>query len=308
MGTLCLSFDHTITMATTIGLILLACICTIQCMWVKEMENVGVFQGDIMLDPDEKEGIWKTNSFASIKGGRWPNAKIPYVIESSIRQQGVNAINQAIEDYHQYTCLRFVKRTTESTYVRFFRGGGCYSPVGYRAGRNNGISIGIGCEYKSTVMHEIGHTIGIYHEQSRPDRDNYVNIIWNNITPRMQYNFNKQAAADINSLGTTYDYRSMMHYNARAFGNGKITIQTSDPKMQNVIGRYRGFSEIDKKQINLMYCDGEVKPTNSPPTNPPPSNCKDLQTSCGYWAGKGYCTHSFVDYMKRYCKKSCNLC
>ena len=57
----------------------------------------------------------------------------------------------------------------------------CSSPVGYRSGRRNDISLGRGCQYLGTTLHEIGHSIGLYHEQSRPDRDNYVRIIWNNI-------------------------------------------------------------------------------------------------------------------------------
>lgn len=57
----------------------------------------------------------------------------------------------------------------------------CSSPVGYRYGRRNDISLGGGCQYLGTTMHEIGHSIGLYHEQSRPDRDRYVRIIWNNI-------------------------------------------------------------------------------------------------------------------------------
>ena len=57
----------------------------------------------------------------------------------------------------------------------------CSSPVGYRNGRQNDISLGGGCQYLGTTMHEIGHSIGLYHEQSRPDRDKYVRIIWNNI-------------------------------------------------------------------------------------------------------------------------------
>ena len=44
----------------------------------------GMFEGDLVLDPDEREGKLKGNAFASIKGGRWPNARIPYYIESSI--------------------------------------------------------------------------------------------------------------------------------------------------------------------------------------------------------------------------------
>ena len=37
--------------------------------------------------------------------------------------------------------------------------------------------------------------------------------------------------------------------------------------------------------------------------------CVDNYTSyCPYWAGKGYCTQTYVSFMTKYCKKSCNVC
>ena len=47
------------------------------------------------------------------------------------------------------------------------------------------INIGQGCGNKGTVMHEIGHAVGFWHEHSRTDRDKYIKILNKHVMPGM---------------------------------------------------------------------------------------------------------------------------
>lgn len=63
--------------------------------------------------------------------------------------------------------------------------------------------------------------LGFWHEQSRMDRDNYVNIVEQNIQPNMLYNFKKLTINQIDNIGSPYDACSVMHYGDTAFAKVK---------------------------------------------------------------------------------------
>ena len=47
------------------------------------------------------------------------------------------------------------------------------------------------------IAHEIMHSLGIYHEMSRKDRDNYITINWGNIESGANNNFQQYSSYDI---------------------------------------------------------------------------------------------------------------
>ena len=58
----------------------------------------------------------------------------------------------------------------------------CYSRIGREPeGGEQVISIGFGCVRVGTVVHEIMHSLGFFHEHTRPDRDKFIHIEWTNI-------------------------------------------------------------------------------------------------------------------------------
>lgn len=59
----------------------------------------------------------------------------------------------------------------------------CYSSVGNQHVGKQRLSIGKNCDRLGTVEHEFLHALGFWHEQSRADRDDYVNIMWDRIEP-----------------------------------------------------------------------------------------------------------------------------
>ena len=69
------------------------------------------------------------------------------------------------------------------------------------------------------IVHELGHALGLRHEQTRPDRDNYVRIVKSNIPEKMHFNFKQYDYDEIDSQGLPYDYFSIMHYGEKVSVN-----------------------------------------------------------------------------------------
>lgn len=109
-----------------------------------------------------------------------------------------------------------------------------------------------GCSVGNTI-HELGHVMGLYHEQSRSDRNTFVRIHTAEIEAGAEHNFDIVAGATGRDLGT-YDLRSLMHYGAFAFARGaNPTITTVNPANQGLIGQRAGLSTGDILSLRQLY-------------------------------------------------------
>ncbi|KAL4240304.1 Meprin A subunit beta [Mactra antiquata] len=260
-------------------------------------ETSGLFEGDIDLQPGENP--LHRNAIAD-RNRRWANGVVPYEISSTYPSTVQNIFHQAMTEIQERTkvngktCIKFQPHQGESGFIRFVTGSGCHTPVGY-IGRQSSVTIGHGCERKGTVMHELLHALGFWHEQSRTDRDNYVTIHYDNIQKGHEGNFNRYGTGYIDMLGQPYDYGSIMHYSAYAFAidRSKMTIEPKQPGV--TIGQRVRLSNIDVKEIQLLYgCisssgqtggSGTFVTSAPPATSAPPSGSDfcDFEHNFCHW-------------------------
>nr|XP_035931067.1 bone morphogenetic protein 1 isoform X3 [Halichoerus grypus] len=114
----------------------------------------------------------------------WPDGVIPFVIGGNFTGSQRAVFRQAMRHWEKHTCVTFLERTDEDSYIVFtYRPCGCCSYVGRRGGGPQAISIGKNCDKFGIVVHELGHVIGFWHEHTRPDRDRHVSIVRENIQP-----------------------------------------------------------------------------------------------------------------------------
>ncbi len=145
--------------------------------------------------------------------------------------------------------VAFVSRTTQASYIRIVPSSGCSSYVGRQGGQQY-LYLGSGCSTGNTI-HELLHALGMYHEQSRCDRDGYVTIHWGNIQSGYSGNFNKHCTGATDVLD--YDEGSIMHYGPYAFSaNGQRTI-TSNRGLGHLMGQRSGMSSTDVGTVDWMY-------------------------------------------------------
>ncbi|NXG58919.1 BMP1 protein, partial [Hemiprocne comata] len=188
----------------------------------------------------------------------WPDGVIPYVISGNFSGDQRAIFRQAMRHWEKHTCVTFLERNDEDSYIVFtYRPCGCCSYVGRRGGGPQAISIGKNCDKFGIVVHELGHVIGFWHEHTRPDRDDHVSIIRENIQPGQEYNFLKMEPEEVESLGETYDFDSIMHYARNTFSRG-IFLDTILPKydingVRPAIGQRTRLSKGDIAQARKLY-------------------------------------------------------
>ncbi|XP_071479800.1 blastula protease 10-like [Diadema antillarum] len=257
----------------------------------EEEESEGAFQSDMMLtdaqwealnamlndqeqanndenDEDDDDGeeskSRKKRKAWIFENSRWPQKIVPYEITASSIPD-TNVILAAMQHWSDNTCLRFQPYSTSQRatlghddrvmFIKDYRG--CWSYVG-RIGGAQALSIGQGCANVGTVSHEIGHAIGFHHEQSRPDRDNYINVHWENIHEGSERNFYRYSWSQVTTEEVPYDVGSLMHYGMNYFSkNGLPTITTKDPALSGLLGNRDALTFNDIKLANIIYdCNG----------------------------------------------------
>ncbi|KAF8781682.1 astacin-like metalloprotease toxin 5 [Argiope bruennichi] len=223
------------------------------------LENPDLFEGDIIgLDiSDDRNAVARDERL-------WPRGVIPYVFDpglsSTVRLQ---MVLKAMWKYGNQTCIRFVPRTREANYVRIYPGQGCHSQIGMTKSKSiQTLSLGKGCGYLGTVLHELGHAVGFYHEHSRSDRDKWIKIFWENIKEGQESQFKRLEPAN-NRLLTPFDFNSIMLYGSYTFSKDKDRLKTMVGKDGRIIEPTREKTNLSKSDIirirKLYNCKPSVR-------------------------------------------------
>jgi len=202
----------------------------------------GAYAGDMILTPKQQAGMKNRNAINNL-GARWTNNLVPYWIDPSLKSIAP-MIKNAAEHIEWATggCVK-VRPTVggEKNWVRVFNGTGCNSAVGMTNRGQQDLSLGPGCYFVGTVIHEFLHAVGFDHEQNRPDRDEFLTIYWDNIQPDLKFAFDKRT----NGLTwTSFDYESIMLY-----GNNAFAKDYSKPTMVDKFGKRKLLHPYDRNQM-----------------------------------------------------------
>lgn len=180
------------------------------------------FGGMVFNESDDwQRSISTTRSATLANAARyWTNGDVYYVFDSNFDDS--LEVKYAMNTYQNNTGLRFFPGHGNGNYIRFRHGTSNYSDGVGMLGGQQIVTLANNYVY-GHALHEIGHSIGLFHEQNRTDRDNYITILWDNI----QSSKRSQFVIDSNTRDVCgFDFASVMLYPSDAFSkqNGLNTM------------------------------------------------------------------------------------
>jgi Astacin (Peptidase family M12A) len=205
-------------------------------------------QGNYVVSGDPLDGL-QGQSATTIFKNYWPKNTVVYDFDANLPQQKRSEFQTAIDKIVAKTHLRFVRRSNESIFVTIKQGNSCSSPVGRT---NNGVITIHPNAYcgVSGMIHEIGHTLGLWHEHQRKDRDGWINIkrYPSFSEDDWQANFGSNYVQD----SGPYDLSSIMHYRGGRY-NGFEIVATNPANNVILNAAVSDLSSGDVASINRIY-------------------------------------------------------
>lgn len=182
------------------------------------------------------------------------------------------------------TCVTFQESSSATNRIKFLNTGGCASYIGMKGGEQE-IWFGDGCEIFGTAVHEIMHTLGVFHTHSRYDRNDYLSVDLTGVPDNMVTNLAMESRSETYNA-VPFEYGSTMQYRYNTWG--EKTLAPKEPSYTYTMG-IRKVSFYDMVNINSRYtcsCSNSLDCANG--GYPNPSNCSQCICPSGF--GGATCT------------------
>lgn len=217
----------------------------------KVIDGLAIAQGDLILgrvDEGFKGERGKTEVLPPLP---WEGREIAYLIHPDLPNP--KRVHQALEILQTQTRLRFVPHAQQQDAIVFEPGTEhCLSALG-RVGGLQPIRLAPGCQSQE-VLHEVLHALGLLHEQSRPDRDQWVEVVWDEIESKYHPQFAKMPEVYFTHFrDLPFDFQSVMLYSPHAFAirPGAVTLRSRNDQLISPITE--GLSAGDIQKLNRLY-------------------------------------------------------
>lgn len=252
---------------------------------MEKLDSVYIFQGDILLSREQAEDfelpglsespetkgtilndskyIWPDGIVYFCFGDEAYSSTVPSVFFTQIDE-----IYEAMNYYHRTTGVEFRPVTIKSAgrsgryivekdYIQLIDGNGSWSMLGKQGGKQQ-LCLDPSWATAGTAIHELGHALGLLHEQCRVDRDNYINVNYNNIQSSKRHNFDKATGSTLR--GPFFDFNSIMLYGSyNSFANN-VSIPTMTRKDGSTWNAQRSY--LSAEDLNLISTKYTKSPCN----------------------------------------------
>jgi len=237
-----------------------------------------VVEGDILVPVESISGTYRSRL--------WTGGVVPYVFDTAVSDLNRQRMRAAMAEWEAVAAVHFRPRAGEPNYIQIKNSSGNSAAVGMPGGPQP-VNI-YNWDRKFVLVHELGHTLGLWHEQSRHDRDTAcdgspcVIINEHNISQTAchggpcNYAFAPRPSPG-GELGD-YDFDSVMHYSQCAFsinpdcpigGGETITVPPPNQARQSLIGQLTHLSAGDVSAMDHLYPGGRNCPGRIVSTDPP---------------------------------------